>query len=91
MSDAGSCMRFNNAAQRILGDTARPVIRVEETNDRENRWSAEARFVGPSGNDLGPVVGQGSARKKQKAKDIAAMSGLEWLRSQYPWVDLSDV
>ncbi|RXW21408.1 hypothetical protein EST38_g4448 [Candolleomyces aberdarensis] len=90
MSD-GSCMRFNNAAQRIFGDTARPVIRVEETNDFKNRWSAEARFVGPSGNDLGAVVGQGSATQKQKAKDIAARSGLEWLRSQYPEVDLSGV
>ncbi|KAJ2922649.1 hypothetical protein H1R20_g14436, partial [Candolleomyces eurysporus] len=88
MSD-GSCMRFNNAAQRVLGNTARPVIRVEETTDYENRWFAEAMFVGPSGNDLGVVVGQGSAPKKQMAKDIAAKSGLEWLRYQYPLVDFS--
>ena len=39
----GSCMRLNNAAQRIFGDFARPVIRVQETNDCENRWFAEAR------------------------------------------------
>ncbi|RXW19834.1 hypothetical protein EST38_g6021 [Candolleomyces aberdarensis] len=81
-------MKFNNAAQRIFGSTARPVVIVQETNDREKRWSAEARVLSQSGDDL---VGQGSAAKKQKAKDIAAKAGIEWLRSQYPLVNLSGV
>lgn len=35
-------------------------------------------------------VGQGSAVQKQTAKAIAARAGFDWLRVQYPSVDLSD-
>ena len=43
------------------------------------------------GHELLLAVGQASAAKKRKAKDMAAKSGFEWLRSQYPLIDLNDV
>ena len=39
----GFCIKFNNASQRIFGDTVRPIVLVWETNEREKPWSAEAR------------------------------------------------
>ncbi|KAJ2935766.1 hypothetical protein H1R20_g1329, partial [Candolleomyces eurysporus] len=87
----GSCMRFNNATQRIFGETIRSNVLVWETNDREKPWSAEARLVGNGGNDLLLAVGRASARKKQEAKDMAAKSGFEWLRAEYPLVNLSNI
>ncbi|RXW18757.1 hypothetical protein EST38_g7096 [Candolleomyces aberdarensis] len=87
----GSCMRFNNATQRIFGETIRANVLVWETNDREKPWSAEARLVGNNGNDLLLAVGQASARKKQEAKDMAAQFGFEWLRAEYPSVNLSNI
>jgi hypothetical protein len=39
----GFCLKFNNASQRIFGDTVRPTVLVWETNDTEKPWSAEAR------------------------------------------------
>ena len=44
-----------------------------------------------SRNDRVFLVGQGSATTKQKAKDAAVESGFEYLRSQYPSVDLSGI
>ncbi|KAJ2923787.1 hypothetical protein H1R20_g13303, partial [Candolleomyces eurysporus] len=90
MSD-GSCMKFNNATQQIFKGTVRPVVVVQETNDYEGRWFAEAMLIDHSRSNLVFLVGQGSATKKREAKDIAAKCGFEWLCSQYPEVDLSGV
>ena len=44
-----------------------------------------------SGTEISLGVGPGSATTKKKAKDVAAKSGFEWLGSQFPSVDLSDI
>ncbi|KAJ2912946.1 hypothetical protein MD484_g7467, partial [Candolleomyces efflorescens] len=82
MSD-GSCLKFNNTTQKIFGNTVRASVVVWETNDCEKGWSAEARLtVLENSNVL--KVGKGSATTKQKAKDMAAKCGFEWLCSEYP-------
>jgi hypothetical protein len=44
-----------------------------------------------SGIEISFGIGPESATTKKKAKDIAAKSGFEWLGSQFPSVDLSDI
>ncbi|RXW21456.1 hypothetical protein EST38_g4399 [Candolleomyces aberdarensis] len=85
------CMRFNNATQRIFGSSVRPIVLVWETNDRETPWYAQARLLGSDGKKRVLKFDQVSAAKKQKAKDMAAKSGLEWLQSRYPLIDLGGV
>ncbi|RXW17947.1 hypothetical protein EST38_g7908 [Candolleomyces aberdarensis] len=78
-------MRFNNATQRIFSDTIRPIVLVWETNDRANPWSAQARLVRNDGTKKVVLrFGQVSAARKKEAKDMAAQSAFEWLRTQYP-------
>ncbi|RXW19900.1 hypothetical protein EST38_g5959 [Candolleomyces aberdarensis] len=86
----GYCMTFNNAAQKVFGSTVRPIVETWKTNNRAEPWSAEARLVGQDGISV-VKIGPSSAPKKQRAKDLAARSGFEWLCSQYPEIDFSDL
>ncbi|KAJ2915000.1 hypothetical protein MD484_g5434, partial [Candolleomyces efflorescens] len=88
----GFCRKFNNATQRIFGNTVRPIVVVWETNDSRERWSAEARLVvNHGGMEISLGLGTASATTKKKAKDIAAEAGFDWLCSQFPSIDLSDI
>jgi hypothetical protein len=44
-----------------------------------------------SGFEISFGIGPESATTRKKAKDLAARSGFEWLGSQFPSVDLSDI
>ena len=47
--------------------------------------------VNPSGMEMSLGLGTASATTKKKAKDIAAEAGFDWLCSQFPSIDLSDI
>ncbi|RXW22637.1 hypothetical protein EST38_g3213 [Candolleomyces aberdarensis] len=85
------CMKLNNATQRLFGNIVRSAVVAQETNDHERPWFAEARLVGHSDDDVVYVLGWAFATKKKMAKDLAAKAGFEWLRSQHPSIDLSDL
>ncbi|KAJ2914990.1 hypothetical protein MD484_g5433, partial [Candolleomyces efflorescens] len=88
----GFCVKFNNAAQRIFGGTVRPIVHVWETNDARKRWSAEARLVvNHGGMEMSLALGTVSATTKKEAKELAAEAGFDWLNSQFPSVDLSNI
>ncbi|KAJ2911371.1 hypothetical protein MD484_g9043, partial [Candolleomyces efflorescens] len=85
----GYCLKFNNATQQIFGNTVRPVVYVWQTNDREQQWSAQARLIYSNGFEDTLGSAPSSASKKKEAKNLAARAGFEWLRAQFPSIDLS--
>jgi hypothetical protein len=44
-----------------------------------------------SGEDVVKKFSQASAPKRQRAKDLAASMGYQWLRVQFPNIDLTNV
>ncbi|RXW18673.1 hypothetical protein EST38_g7180 [Candolleomyces aberdarensis] len=85
MADAaGSCQRFNNAAQKVYKGSRLPKVIAWETNDvKVNLWTAEARLLLTNG-DVEQKFPQKSADSKQEAKDLAASLGYQWLRKEFP-------
>ncbi|KAJ2913760.1 hypothetical protein MD484_g6645, partial [Candolleomyces efflorescens] len=84
------CVRFNNAAQKAYRGSYKPVVYAWETNDPTNSWSAEARLVTVDG-DVVRRFEQASASTKQGAKDLAARPAYDWLRFEFPNLDLDNI